>query len=142
MTTESRKRVRPRPLLVVIAASGCLLVACGKSTSQSSAAVQAASPKAAESSQPFTVGSIFPPGEGRELVLNTCGSCHPVVCAARGQRTPERWDNLQKDHKDKLTNTTSAQLNVMFAYLKENFNDKKPEPQVPAEVVQQGCTPF
>jgi len=128
-------------LLAVIVLSGFLLAACGKSAPPSSAAVQAASSKPG-SSQPFTVAGVFPPGEGRDLVLNTCGSCHPVVCTARGQHTAERWDNIQKDHKDKLTNVTGAQLNAMFSYLKENFNDKKPEPQVPAEFLQQGCTPF
>jgi hypothetical protein len=30
----------------------------------------------------------------------------------------------------------------MFTYLAANFNDTKPEPQVPAELLQQGCTPF
>jgi hypothetical protein len=64
------------------------------------------------------------------------------VCAARGQRTAERWDSIKKDHKDKLTSSSSEDLNVMFSYLKTNFNDAKPEPQIAAELLQQGCTPF
>ncbi len=76
------------------------------------------------------------------MVLNACGSCHSVVCAARGQRTAESWESIKKGHQDKLTDLSSANLNVMFSYLKENFNDTKPEPQIPAELLQQGCTPF
>jgi cytochrome c5 len=125
-----------------------LLAACGKSTSTSADSAQTAASKPAESQQPvstgksFSVASIFPPGAGRESVLSSCGSCHPVVCAARGQRTAERWENIKKDHKDKLTGSSAADLNAMFSYLKENFNDSKPEPQIPAELLQQGCTPF
>jgi hypothetical protein len=64
------------------------------------------------------------------------------VCAARGQRTAERWDSIKKDHKEKLSGSSSEDLNVMFSYLKANFNDTKPEPQIAPELLQQGCTPF
>ena len=118
-------------------AAACLLVlsACGKSTPPPAEA-------AAPSAKPFNAASIFPEGPGRELVLNTCGSCHSLVCAARGQRTAARWESLRVDHKEKLTATNSADLNSMFSYLSANFNDTKAEPQVPAELLQQGCTPF
>ena len=142
MTIDRQTRVRPRALSAALIVVGCLLAACGKSTPPASAAAQPVSSKAAESSPPFNVASIFPPGPGRDPVLNTCGSCHSVVCVTRGQRTGERWESLQKDHKDKLTNVSGAQLNLMFAYLKANFNYTKPEPRVPAELLQQGCTPF
>jgi hypothetical protein len=124
------------------------LTGCGKSTPQPAEAAQGtaskAGPKAPETtpSTPFNVTSIFPPGPGRELVLNTCGSCHSAVCATRGQRTAERWESIKKNHKDKLTASSSADLNTMFSYLAANFNETKPEPQVTAELLQQGCTPY
>ena len=136
-------------VLAIVIASGCLLAACGKSTSESGNAAQAAAsqPQSTPVSTEKPVGqsslaTIFPSGPGRELVLNTCGSCHSTACAARGQRTAERWDSIKKDHKDKLTGSSSEDLNVMFSYLKANFNDTKPEPQIAAELLQQGCTPF
>jgi cytochrome c5 len=132
-------------LLVVVLASAVLLAACGKSSTPSPTPTtdpaQAEPPKAPPAAS-FNVTSIFPPGPGRDMVLNTCGSCHPVVCSARGQRTAERWESIKEGHKDKLTGASSADLNVMFSYLKANFNDTKPEPQIPAELLQQGCTPF
>ena len=91
---------------------------------------------------PFAIADIFPPGAGREMVLDTCGSCHPVVCCARGQRTADRWDSIHNGHKDKLSGRPAADLVAMFTYLKTNFNETKPEPQVPPEFLQQGCTPF
>ncbi|HYM09078.1 MAG TPA: hypothetical protein VEU62_00020 [Bryobacterales bacterium] len=132
--------------MVLALLAGSLLAACGKPASPSDDPGKGAAAKAPATAPapaaPFNVAGIFPPGAGRELVLNTCGSCHPVVCAARGQRTAERWESIKQGHKDKLTSVSSADLNVMFSYLKENFNDAKPEPQVPAELLQQGCTPF
>jgi cytochrome c5 len=130
-------------LVAILIAGGLLVAACGKSTSEASNAAQAA--PAASVRKPAgqsSLASIFPPGPGRELVLNSCGSCHSAVCAARGQRTAERWDSIKKDHKDKLTGTSSEDLNVMFSYLITNFNDAKPEPQIAPELLQQGCTPF
>jgi len=137
-------------VLAIVIAVGCLLAACGKSASERGSAAQAAasqpqSTPAVSTEKPAgqsSLASIFPPGPGRELVLNTCGSCHSTACAARGQRTAERWDSIKKDHKDKLTGSSSEDLNVMFSYLKANFNDTKPEPQIAAELLQQGCTPF
>ena len=81
-------------LLAIAIASGWLLAACGKSTSETGNAAQAAasqpqSTPAVSAEKPAgqsSLASIFPPGPGRELVLNSCGSCHSAACAARGVR--------------------------------------------------------
>ena len=119
-----------------------MVAGCGKSKSPPADAAAAAPAAPVEPSKAFNAGSIFPEGPGRELVLNNCGSCHSMVCAARGQRTAARWESIRDDHKDKLTASSSADLKVMFSYLAANFNDSKPEPQVSAELLAQGCTPF
>jgi len=134
-----------QPRLAVVIVSAWLLTGCGKSAPPPAEAAQGATSKAAPTAPaatPFNVAGIFPPGTGRELVLNTCGSCHSAICATRGQRTAEQWENIKKGHKDKLASTSGADLNAMFSYLAANFNDTRPEPQVPAELLQQGCTPF
>lgn len=94
---------------------------------------------AAAADEPATVVELFPPGEGREEVLNTCGSCHNVACSVIGQRSPERWDALEESHRDKIT---GSDLGPMFAYLKAHFNDSQPEPKVPPRFLEGGCTPF
>lgn len=102
-----------------------------------------ASPEPASSpSGSFTVAGVFPTGPGKEMVLSTCGSCHPVACTAIGQRTADRWESLKSGHRDKLTSVSAADLDTMFAYLKTTFNESKPEPKIPPEALQQGCTPF
>jgi mono/diheme cytochrome c family protein len=111
----------------------------------SSGAAPAAAPpasqtaKAPEGPAPKTVADIFPPGDGRELVMNSCASCHNVACAAIGQRTPERWDALKVSHKE---HASGVNLDVVFNYLKANFNDAKPQPNVPPQFLEGGCTPF
>jgi hypothetical protein len=138
-------------ILTVVLAAGC----GGSSTSNSqtpaagSATTTTPPPSAeppaastADGAKPLTVAEIFPPGPGRDQVLNTCGSCHPVACSALGQRTADRWDTIKEGHKDKLTSASDADVTAMFDYLKANFNDAKPEPKIPTDFLAQGCTPF
>ncbi len=136
-----------------MAAAGLLAacsIACGTPNSQAAAssppaaAAPAAAPQAATpaASGGVTIAQAFPPGPGRDAVLDKCGSCHAVACSALGQRTAERWDAIRAAHRDRFPNTSDADLDAMFGYLKAHFNDKTPEPKIAPEFVQQGCTPF
>ena len=102
------------------------------------AAQQGAAPSAA-AAVPATVAEIFPPGPGRDTVLNGCASCHNLACSAIGQRPAARWDALKEAHKDRIPD---ADATAAFAYLKSHFNDANPEPKVPPQFLQGGCTPF
>ena len=148
-TTE---RLLSLALWLAVTLGAVLLPGCSKSSPPAAETAQtpvvksdpAPAAPAADSkpSGAVTVASLFPGGPGKELVLSTCGSCHPVVCSAIGQRTAERWESLKNGHKDKLTSVTTPDLEAMFAYLKAAFNESKPEPKVPPEFLQQGCTPY
>jgi len=137
--------------LAAVILSGCVLAACGNpadTAQDSGSAPAAAQPQATPATaaiaaaKQLSIADLFPPGPGRDQVLDTCGTCHPVACSARGQRTAEQWDRINESHKDKLTSVSNESQNALYAYLKANFNDTKPEPQIPAEFLQQGCTPF
>ena len=65
-----------------------------------------------------------------------------MACTARGQRSSAQWDRIRESHADKVRALTKGQMDTLYTYLKANFNDTKPEPQIPAELLQQGCTPF
>lgn len=125
-----------------IVLAGCLAAACGGDPGPAPAEERTApvTPPAASSSAaaPADVADIFPPGPGREQVLNNCGSCHNVACSAIGQRANGRWDGLLESHAGKVAD---EDLKAAFSYLKANFNDEKPEPRVPPEFLQGGCTP-
>jgi len=136
--------------IFAVALAGFMLAAC-EAAAPGVTSEQAATAKPAESSasappaasaaasEPKTVADIFPPGEGRDRVLNSCGNCHNVACTAIGQRNAQRWDSLRDGHKEHMQ---GADLNVIFAYLKENFDDRKPAPNVPPRFLEGGCTPF
>ena len=146
-------RALPTGSLVTAAVAAMLLTGCSggdtSTSSQPAAAPSAAAPtesKPADSTprEPETTSltEIFPEGEGQTLVLDNCGSCHAVACSAIGQRTRARWDNLKEGHKQHVASLSAEELETIFAYLKENFNDTKPEPAVPAHFLEAGCTPF
>ena len=127
-------------ILLVLIVSFSLLAGCG--TSDPSRRESAQTGSAAASAEKFTPASVFPPGPGRDNVVNSCGSCHSLLCGDRGQRTAQRWDTIKESHRDKLTSVSGPDLDTMFSYLKKHFNDTKPEPSIPAEFLQEGCTPY
>lgn len=108
---------------------------------QSPANVPAAAeaPPAAEYA---TVSDLFPEGEGKEIVLNNCASCHAVACAAIGQRPANRWEDLAQAHAEHVPSLSDEQRQTAFAYLASNFSDQQPEPNVPSQFLERGCTPF
>jgi mono/diheme cytochrome c family protein len=91
---------------------------------------------------PRTVADLFPEGEGRQIVLNNCASCHAVACAAMGQRPSSRWNDLREAHREHVPSLSEEELQTAFAYLQTHFNDQQPEPYIPPHFLERGCTPF
>lgn len=89
--------------------------------------------------RPSNVSQIFPDAPEKELVMNNCAACHNVACSAIGQRSADRWQDLRKAHADRVP---GVDLDTLFAYLQTHFDDSKPAPDVPAEFLEGGCTPF
>ncbi len=127
---------------ILAAAAALLLSGCADAPETEQAAPEPAAAPEAASPAPTSLADIFPTGLGRPLVLDACGACHAVACSAIGQRTQARWDNLKNDHRDKVADMSEEDFDVAFAYLSENFNDTKPEPKVPPQFLEGGCTPF
>jgi len=116
-----------------------LAAGCGGTPPASSAATPASPPPAPAAPEPATLADIFPAGQAREAVLNNCASCHNAACAAIGQRPAARWLALKASHADRVP---GVDLDMVFAYLQEHFNDSRPEPKVPPNLLEGGCTPF
>lgn len=98
-----------------------------------------ATPTLASGGQQVNLDEILPPGEGRDLLLNNCSTCHPFVCAVRGQRSVEHWEGIKVNHRGSVTSLTDEDYNALFAYLAENFNDTKPEPELPPALRELQC---
>lgn len=100
-----------------------------------------ATPTRTTGSEPrLNLDAIAPPGRERDLVLQNCDACHSFVCPFRGQRTAEHWETVKVDMREKVANINNEDYETLFAYLEENFNDKKPEPNLPPELEPLGCS--
>lgn len=110
-------------------------------TAESTATGEAvAATPAAEQPGKVNLDKIFPDGKGRELVLNNCTACHSFVCVVRGQRTVDHWNTVMATHRPRVSSLSDDDYKVLFDYVKENFNDTKPEPELPVELQSLGCS--
>ena len=123
------------PLLAPIAAACLLLAAC-------SAPARPPQPAKAEAPPPTTqkasvdLNAIFPPGPGRELVLNNCTTCHTFVPIVILQMTKEAWQRNSRDHRGRVTALSDADFKTLYLYLQANFNPARPVPKLPAELLE------
>lgn len=79
----------------------------------------------------LNLDEIFPAGEGRDLVLVNCLTCHGLVRIVWGQRDAERWEPVKKRHRERVKGLSDEKFDTLFAYLVENFNATKPVPDLP-----------
>lgn len=132
----SPKRISLSATLALLVLAGC------ENGGEQPESETPAQPPAAPEPAPTSLADIFPEGLGRTLVIDSCGSCHAAACSAIGQRTEARWKALEADHRDRVADMSDVDYKTLFAYLGENFNSTKPEPKVPPQFLEGGCTPF
>lgn len=90
---------------------------------------------------PQTVADIFPATGYRGLVMNNCATCHSAACAAIGQRTREEWRAVEQTHLGAVPGLSAEDRGKIFDFLRRNFNDTLPEPVVPPQLLEGGCSP-
>jgi hypothetical protein len=90
--------------------------------------------------QKLDLDAFAPPGPERDLLVQNCGICHSFVCALRGQRTAEHWQAVRQNMRYKVGSLDDRAYDALFAYLAANFNDQKPEPVLPPEFQDLGCS--
>ena len=55
---------------------------------------------------------------------------------------PASFDPFHNGHREHVPSLSDADRQRIFTYLAANFNDTRPEPVVPPEFMDRGCTPF
>ena len=78
----------------------------------------------------------FPPGPGRALLIPSCDTCHSYMCGLFHKLTVDHWRTVRANHGTRIGSLNAADFNTVFEYLMLNFNDTKPEPNVPPEIKQ------
>ena len=76
--------------------------------------------------------AIFPPGDGRDLVLTHCTACHGLTRMVLTQRTKEHWNYVREKMRPSVPDMSDAQADSIFGYLAAHFNDATPSPKLPA----------
>jgi cytochrome c5 len=110
--------------ILLIATSTFLLTAAlavGAQNSQS----QSQSQDAQTQSAPDDGHSNFPPGEGRELTIKVCSTCHPADVLAEQQMDLDGWKETVSQMASMGADATEPQLDQIVKYLAKAFPDKE-----------------
>jgi len=134
-----------RRLLVGVACAalfGCVAPACSRVPREQAQAAKAPGGKPPVNASPdgdtvkVNLDEIFPPGRGRDLVLNNCTTCHTFVPIVVLQMTREAWERNSRDHRERVKALSDADFQALYQYLMANFNPDRPVPKLPPELLQ------
>jgi mono/diheme cytochrome c family protein len=106
---------------------------------------------AAEGSNPTTssggvtgmrvdMDAIFPPGEGRALVLNNCQSCHTWVPIVVLQMNEAEWERSSTEHRGRVQGLSDQEFETLYTYLKASFTPDTPVPDLPPALLESWTT--
>src|SRR5689334_14825758 len=109
------------PRVLLFAASTFLLTAALAVGGQNS---QSQSQDQQTQSAPDDGHSNFPPGEGRELTIKVCSTCHPPDVLAEQQMDLDGWKETVSQMASMGADATEAQLDQITKYLAKAFPDK------------------
>jgi hypothetical protein len=123
-----------RALLFLLALAAA---ACSGSTSTDAPGGRAMPPQpdAKAVASKVNLDEIFPPGEGRDLVLNNCQNCHTFVPIVVLQMEEAAWTRNSIDHRERVTQVSDEDFKKIYTYLKANFHPGRPVPTLPKELL-------
>ena len=84
--------------------------------------------------------AIFPAGEGRDILLNNCQSCHtwvPVVVLGMNE---EEWARWRQEHRQRVPGLSDERFEILYDYLVTNFNPNTPVPDLPPALLESWTT--
>lgn len=84
--------------------------------------------------------AIFPAGEGRDLVLNNCQSCHTWVPIVVLQMNEDEWNRWGMDHRQRVPGISDEEFETLKSYLIANFNPNSEVPELPPVLLESWTT--
>lgn len=123
--------------LLVAVLLAMVAAACSESSSSGGTGGRALPPQpdAKTVAAKVNLDEIFPPGDGRDLVLNNCQNCHTFVPIVILQMEEAAWTRNSVDHRERVTGLSDADFATLYDYLKVNFNPRRPVPALPQELL-------
>ena len=80
--------------------------------------------------------TIFPPGPGRELVLNNCQTCHAFTPIVVLRMDESQWIRNSLEHRNRVEVLSDEEFRLMYDYLIATFNPDRPVPKLPPALLE------
>jgi hypothetical protein len=119
----------------LIAFAACSDPAATNDSAQSRTSAEARA-VAARAASKIDMEEIFPPGPGRDLVLNNCQNCHTFVPIVVLQMEKDAWQRNSLDHRERVTTLSDAEFKMLYEYLTASFHPGRPVPKLPKELLE------
>lgn len=126
----------PRPILAVSLLAAVFLAAGCDSPSPAKAPPSKDDPAKPAPTQTVNLEEIFPPGPGRELVLNNCQSCHVWVPIVILRMDKNAWHRNSMEHRDRVKALSDAEFKTLYNYLTTTFTPDRPIPKLPPALLE------
>ncbi len=105
-------------------------------TTQPTQAAQTKPTTASSSSGPqLDLNKLIPPGDGRDLVMDNCMSCHSIAPVLVSQKTAGEWEGTKNNHRAAIAHLSDADYGKLFGYLIKNFGPDHQVPNLPPELL-------
>ena len=126
------------PRILVLAGVLAASSACGGVSAGEEDVGRGADPLPAASTDPVTVDidAIFPPGSGRDLVLNNCQNCHVWVPIVILQMDEAAWFRSSLEHRGRVEALSDAEFETLYAYVSSTFTPDRPVPELPPSLLE------
>ena len=121
-------------LLVLLAAFTLAATAC--SNGPAAGGSRPPQPDAATVASKVNIDEIFPPGEGRDLVLNNCQNCHTFVPIVVLQMEKDAWARNSLDHRERVASLGDEDFRKLYVYLTATCHPGRPVPTLPKELLE------
>ena len=112
--------------------------ACGQSDSSGRAAAGSPEAGVGGSGQTYRVDmdQIFPPGQGRDLVLNNCQNCHTWVPIVVLRMNETEWARSSMEHRSRVEALEDHDFETLYVYLSSTFTPERPVPELPPALLE------
>jgi len=125
-------------VLALLLVSGVLVLSCGrKATPTPTPTMASPAPTGTPISTADLLNRVFPPGDGRELVIENCLNCHGLgaIVLKGSQKDATAWAAHRAYHERSMVVwLTAAEKDRLWGYLVRTFGPGKPAPELPSQI--------
>ena len=70
--------------------------------------------------------SLMPDGEGKDVTMQLCGTCHNMQKTVVSRKSPQEWERTVYDMVARGAQIFPDEAEQIIKYLSRNFNTSKP----------------